>query len=175
MDWSKRREFISRVDAEITEHGFIRREKMIEIYEHVYANDCNRLMNQCGGRNQAYHSLIAAKVKKLRGNIKDLVTIDDDGEQKNVRRWGYDNSIDAYVFQCKLAKDDEQIGHAVTANNYKRTLAKKFTDVITIEHKAIKEQASKVEKEQQAKRYWDSRPKLFIPQPDGTYDSYRGM
>jgi hypothetical protein len=173
--WSKSKELRSRIDKEINENGFITREKMIELYECVYADECNKLMNQCGGRNQAYHSLISQRVKKYRNNMKDLITLNDDGEEYRIRRWGYDPTIDAYVFQCKLAKDDDQIGHAVNANSHKRKIAKAMDKSVMTDHKAIKEQAEKVEREERARRFWESQPMLFEPHEDGTYGAHHGF
>jgi hypothetical protein len=173
IDWSKRKEFISRIDAVIVNKGYIKREEMLEIYESVYADTCNRIMNQCNGKNAAYHSLVNAKVKKLRGSIRDLVTIGSDGEQHYIRRWGYDATIDAYVFQCKLAKDTEQLAKATNANSYKRKQARAYANKAFIEHEAIEEHREKVERDIRIKQWWDSQPVLQFP--DGTYGAHHGF
>lgn len=167
--WTKKRELISRIDAEIISHGFIKVEKMIGFYEAVYADECNKAMNACNGKNYIYKSWLKSQVKKFRGNVKDLVRIGDDGKKEYIRRWGYDSTIDAYVFQCKLVKNDEQIHHAINAHAYKVKQAKTYHDATAVEHKAIKEQIVKVEKEQELKRFLDSQPKLFEVNADGTY------
>lgn len=158
--WSKRRELISRIDQKINEHGFVRREETETLFESVYSDLCNKHMDMLDGNKYAYKAWLSESTAKFRRSVKETLTLDEDGKEVKVRRWGYDPSIDGYVFQYKLS-NEKQVQPAYNANNYKAKQAKSYSDTVKNEKMGIEKQEQKIKHDMEVKQYWDSQPKLF--------------
>lgn len=162
-----KREAVSRVDQVILEKKRITRNEIQGIYETVFYERCNDFMHICGGRTLAYMKWLHEEVGVFIRKVKDPITSEKDGSTKFMRRWGYDKSIDAYVFATTKVKEEHQVAPARRANYYKEQWAKTCVDKIADEKKYVDEQEVEIKKQVEHRQWEASNPALF-PYPTGT-------
>jgi hypothetical protein len=124
-------------------------------------------MHDCGGRTARYKRWLHEEVGTFIRKVKDPITSNEDGSTKYMRRWGYDKSIDAYVFATTKVKEERQLAPARRANHDKEQWARTCVNKAIDEKKCLDDHEVEIQK-QIKYRAWDASNPVLFPDDFGS-------